>query len=107
MVGCAGAKLVLDLALTLERLDTLGVPVIGWRTDDFPAFYVRTSGLPVTHRVDDAKAAARIAREQLARGSGLVLAVPVPDVEGMDRDAAEREVDGALARADAAGVTGA
>lgn len=107
MVVCAGAKLVLDLALTLERLETLGVPVIGWRTDDFPAFYVRASGLPVTHRVDDAAAAAGIAREQLARGAGLVLAVPIPDGEGLDRDAAEREVDRALARADAAGVTGA
>ncbi|MEK7862283.1 MAG: pseudouridine-5'-phosphate glycosidase, partial [Chloroflexota bacterium] len=77
-VVCAGAKLVLDLALTLERLETLGVPVIGYGTDELPAFYVRSSGLRVPHRVDDALAAARIAREQLSRGAGLVVAVPIP-----------------------------
>src|SRR5205814_383912 len=66
-VVSAGAKLVLDLALTLERLETLGVPVVGYGTDEFPAFYVRSSGLPLAHRVNDALGAARIAKEQLAR----------------------------------------
>lgn len=107
IVVCAGAKLVLDLALTLERLETLGVPVIGWRTDELPAFYVRSSGLRLAHRVDEADEVAGIAREQLARGAGLVLAVPIPEGDGLDRDEAEREVDHALARATAAGVRGA
>src|SRR6266850_1450905 len=90
-VVCAGAKLVLDLALTLERLETLGVPVIGYGTDELPAFYVRSSGLPVAHRVDDALAAARIAREQLARGAGIVIAVPIAERDALDRREAERQ----------------
>ena len=107
VVVCAGAKLVLDQALTLERLETLGVPVVGWRTDELPAFYVRSSGLRLAHRADDAAGAARIAREQLSRGAGLVLAVPIPDDDAIDRATAEYLVERALARAAAAGVSGA
>jgi pseudouridine-5'-phosphate glycosidase len=106
-VVCAGAKLVLDLALTLERLETLGVPVIGYGTDELPAFYVRSSGLPVAHRVDDALAAARVAREQLARGAGIVIAVPIAERDGLDRSEAEAEVARALAAAERQGVRGA
>lgn len=107
LVVCAGAKLVLDLALTLERLETLGVPVVGWRTDELPAFYARSSGLRVPHRVDDALGAARLAREQLARGAGLMLCVPIPEEEALDAAEVEQEVDAALARARAAGIAGA
>lgn len=106
-VVCAGAKLVLDLALTLERLETLGVPVLGYGTDDLPAFYVRSSGLPLAHRVDDALAAARVAREQLARGSGVVIAVPIAPGDALDRREAESDVARALATAERAGVRGA
>ena len=106
-VVCAGAKLVLDLALTLERLETLGVPVVGYGTDEFPAFYVRSSGLRVPYRADDAVAAARIAREQLARGAGLVVAVPIAAADGLDRASAEAEVLRAIAAAEDAGVRGA
>jgi len=106
-VVCAGAKLVLDLALTLERLETLGVPVIGYGTDELPAFYVRSSGLPVAHRVDDALAAARVAREQLGRGAGIVIAVPIAERDGLDRREAEAEVTRALAAAERQGVRGA
>ncbi|MDP9282580.1 MAG: pseudouridine-5'-phosphate glycosidase [Chloroflexota bacterium] len=106
-VVCAGAKLVLDLALTLERLETLGVPVIGYGTDELPAFYVRTSGLPVAHRVDDALAAARVAREQLARGAGIVIAVPIAERDALERREAEAEVARALAAAERQGVRGA
>jgi pseudouridine-5'-phosphate glycosidase len=106
-VVCAGAKLVLDLALTLERLETLGVPVIGYGTDELPAFYVRSSGLRLPYRVDDAHAAARIAREQLARGTGLVIAVPLAAGEALDRYAAEAEVARAIEAAESAGVHGA
>ncbi len=104
---CAGAKLVLDLALTLERLETLGVPVVGYGTDEFPAFYVRSSGLPLPYRANDALAAARIAREQLARGAGMVVAVPIAAADGLDRASAEAEVARAIAAADEAGVRGA
>ncbi len=106
-VVCAGAKLVLDLALTLERLETLGVPVIGYGVDELPAFYVRSSGLALAHRADDAAMVARIAREQLARGAGLVVAVPIPEADALGRDEAESEVARAIASADRAGVHGA
>jgi pseudouridine-5'-phosphate glycosidase len=106
-VVCAGAKLVLDLALTLERLETLGVPVVGFGVDDFPAFYVRSSGLRAPHRADTALAAARIAREQLARGAGIVVAVPIAQADAMDRREAETEVDRAIAAAEREGVRGA
>ena len=106
-VVCAGAKLVLDLALTLERLETLGVPVIGYGTGELPAFYVRSSGMPLAHRVDDALAAARVAREQLARGAGIVIAVPIAERDGLDRREAEAEVARALAAAERQGVRGA
>ena len=106
-VVCAGAKLVLDLALTLERLETLGVPVIGYGTDELPAFYVRSSGLPLAHRVDDALVAARVAREQLARGAGIVIAVPIAERDALDRLEAEAEVARALAAAERQGVRGA
>jgi len=106
-VVCAGAKLVLDLALTLERLETLGVPVVGYGTAELPAFYVRSSGLPLEHRVDDALAAARVAREQLARGAGIVIAVPIAAGDALDRREAEAEVARALQAAERQGVRGA
>jgi pseudouridine-5'-phosphate glycosidase len=106
-VVCAGAKLVLDLALTLERLETLGVPVVGYGTDEFPAFYVRSSGLPLAHRVDGALAAARVVREQLARGAGIVIAVPVDTGDALDRKDAEAQVARALEAAERQHVSGA
>jgi pseudouridine-5'-phosphate glycosidase len=106
VVVCAGAKLVLDLAKTLEQLETLGIPVIGYQTDDLPAFYVRSSGLPVPYRVDDAVAAARIARVQLGRGAGMLVCVPIPEASALPRAEMEREIDDALAAATGAGVRG-
>jgi pseudouridine-5'-phosphate glycosidase len=106
VVVCAGAKLVLDLAKTLESLETLGVPAIGYGTDELPAFYVRSSGLKLPHRVDDAAAAARIARIQLGRGAGMLVCVPIPEANALPRADMEREIDAALAAAAAAGVTG-
>jgi pseudouridylate synthase len=106
-VVCAGAKLVLDLALTLERLETLGVPVVGYGTDELPAFYVRSSGLPLAHRVDDALAAARVVREQLSRGAGIVIAVPIDVSDALDRGEAEAEVGRALEAAERQRVRGA
>ena len=106
-VVCAGAKLVLDLALTLERLETLGVPVVGYGTDELPAFYVRSSGLRLEHRVEDALAAARVVREQLSRGAGIVVAVPIAADDALDRREAEAEVARALQTAEQQGVRGA
>jgi pseudouridine-5'-phosphate glycosidase len=106
VVVCAGAKLVLDLAKTLEQLETLGIPVIGYGTGELPAFYVRSSGLPVPHRVDDAIAAARIARLQLDRGAGMLVCVPIPEANALPRAEMEREIDAALAAAEAADVRG-
>jgi len=106
VVICAGAKLILDLAKTLEQLETLGVPVVGYGTSELPAFYVRSSDLPVPHRVDDPVAAARIARLQLDRGAGMLVCVPIPESNALPRAEMEREIDAALAAADAAGVRG-
>lgn len=78
LVVCAGAKSILDLPRTVEILETLGVPVVGYGTDRFPAFYVRDSGLPVSARVDTAVSAARLfAAHVRMGGGGMVLAQPV------------------------------
>ncbi|MED5292516.1 MAG: pseudouridine-5'-phosphate glycosidase [Actinomycetota bacterium] len=79
LVVSAGAKSFLDLPRTLEYLETQSVPVVGWQTNCFPAFYVRDSGLEIPHRVDDAKAAARLhlSRRDLQQG-GTLLVVPIP-----------------------------
>lgn len=105
-VVCAGAKLVLDLAKTLEVLETLGVPVLGYGTAELPAFYVRSSGIPVPHRVDDPQAAARIARLQLDRGKGILVTVPIPEVNALPHAEMEREIEAALDAAERAGVRG-
>ena len=90
-VFCAGAKIILDLRLTLERLETLGVPVLGYGTDEFPAFYTRRSGCPVSARVDDPDEAARVLRATWdVGGKGAVVAVPPPaDLEGAEAMAAQ------------------
>jgi pseudouridine-5'-phosphate glycosidase len=106
-VVSAGAKLILDLGLTLERLETLGVPVLGYGTDEFPAFYVRSSGLRLAHRVNDALGAARIVKEQLARGGGILIAIPVPAEVALERDQVEEALKRAIADAERDGVRGA
>lgn len=80
IVVCAGAKALLDLPATLEYLETFGVTVIGWQTDEFPAFYSRSSGLPVDVRCDSAEEVAAIwhAKQSLGLPGGLLVAVPVP-----------------------------
>ena len=93
--------------LTLERLETLGVPIVGYGTDELPAFYIRSSGLRVPYRVDDALSAARVVREQLARGGGIVIAVPIAQADAMDRHEADVQVARALEAADREGITGA
>ena len=78
-VFCAGAKIILDIALTLERLESLSVPVVGYGCDEFPAFYSSRSGFRVSARVDDPQQAARVLRASWETGArGIVVAVPPP-----------------------------
>jgi pseudouridine-5'-phosphate glycosidase len=102
LVACSGAKSILDVPATVEFLETLGIPVVGFRTDTLPLFYAAAGGPPVPHRVDDAATAARIAAThwQLA-GCGLLLANPPP--ESLDVDLLIEE---ALAEATRTGVSG-
>lgn len=92
-VFCAGAKVILDLPLTLERLESLSVPVLGYGCDEFPAFYTRSSGLRVSARVDGPQEAARILRAAWDTGArGIVVAVPPPaELEGAE-ELAQRAV---------------
>ncbi len=103
----AGAKIFLDLAATIERLETDSVPVLGWQCDTFPAFHARSSGLPVPHRVETAAEVAAIARAHWAMGGGGILVVaPVPEASAIDFERISTAVDTALAAAAAEGVTG-
>ena len=91
VVVCSGVKSVLDIAATLEVLETNSVPVLGYRTDDFPAFYLRSSGHAVGWRVDDAKqAAAVIAAHRTFANSGVLLANPIPEESEMDKQLHDR-----------------
>ena len=106
-VVCSGAKSILDIPATLEKLESLGVPVVGFATDRFPAFHVRDSGLPVPHPVRDAPEAAGVAAAVLAFGcTGMVIANPVPAADAMDRTEVERLVEDAERRARASNVSG-
>ena len=78
-VVCAGAKSILDIPKTLEMLETLGVPVVGFGTDDFPAFYLRSSGLPVSARVDNVEDAGRLVQAHGKIGGGILLTQPVAE----------------------------
>ena len=104
---CAGAKSFLDLARTLELLETAGVPVLGWRHDEFPAFYVRSSGLPVPHVVRTAEQVARVLRARSRPQTGVLLAVPIPQADALDRDQHDAALETALRAAADAGITGA
>jgi pseudouridine-5'-phosphate glycosidase len=94
----AGAKVFLDLARTVEYLETRSVPVLGWRCDEFPAFHTRSSGVALAHSVETAEEVAAVARNHWALGGGgVVVASPVPEAQAIDRDELEQWVDQALA----------
>jgi len=107
-VVCSGAKSILDLPLTLEWLETHGVPILGYQTDEFPAFYSRESGLPVDARVDAPEEAARIIRAKWELGleGGVLVTVPVPQEAELPRELAEKAIERALAAAQERGITG-
>jgi pseudouridine-5'-phosphate glycosidase len=103
---CAGAKAFLDLPRTLEVLETLGVPVLGWRHPWFPAFYTRSSGLPVPHRVDDAPTVAAVLEGRTRPRRGVLLTVPIPEADELDPSEITAAIDDALARCADDGITG-
>jgi len=103
----AGAKAFLDLPRTLEYLETVGVPVLGWRHDDFPAFYTRSSGVPVPHRVETAAEVAAVLAHRSRASSGVLVAVPIPESDALDADQLDAVLARALADCDAAGIVGA
>jgi pseudouridine-5'-phosphate glycosidase len=108
-VVCAGAKALLDLPLTFEHLETLGVPVIGYQTEDIPAFYSRSSGLRADVCAESAQDVARIvrARRELGLPGGELVCVPVPRRDELPREEAEQAILAAQALADAQGIHGA
>ena len=110
VVVCAGAKAILDLPATLEQLETLGVPVLGLRTDELPAFYSASSGLPLPWRVETPDEAAAVWRAGRGEGvrlaGGLLLCVPPPADFALPRDVIDAAIRRALARAERAGVRG-
>jgi pseudouridine-5'-phosphate glycosidase len=103
----AGAKAFLDLPRTLEYLETVGVPVLGWRHGDFPAFYTRSSGVPVPHRVETAAEVAAVFAHRSRPASGLLVAVPIPERDELDAAGLDAVLTEALADCEAAGIVGA
>lgn len=107
-VVCAGVKSILDIGLTLEYLETMGVPVLGYKTEDFPAFYTRTSGYRVDAAVDSPEEAAEILRTKWDLGleGGVVIANPIPEAFAMDEDLISEAIDTALEEAEALHIRG-
>lgn len=108
MVVCAGAKSILDLGLTLEYLETKGVPVIGYGTDELPAFYTRKSGFGVDYRVDSPVELAAMFRAQreLAYKGGMLVTNPIPEEYAMDKTVIDKAIEQALAECNAQGIHG-
>jgi len=108
VVVCAGAKAILDLPRTLEYLETHGIPVIGYGTDEFPAFYSRHSGLEVDARVETPEEVAQMAwaRAELGLPAALLVCVPVPEADELPAGKAEAAIAQAVEEAEAAGVSG-
>ena len=104
---CAGAKAFLDLPRTLEYLETAGVPVLGWRHEWFPAFYTRSSGLPVPHRVETADEVAAVLAARSRPDTGVLVAAPIPVADELDASELDDVLTSALADADADGIFGA
>ena len=108
MVVCAGAKSILDLGLTLEYLETNGVPVIGYGTKELPAFYTRSSGFSVDYRMDTPEelAAAFKAQNDMALGGGMLVTNPIPQEYAMPADVINAAIDQAVSEAAAQGIHG-
>ena len=107
-VVCAGAKSILDLAKTLEVLETYGVPVIGYGTNEFPAFFSRSSGLKLEHRLDGPAAVAEViaTHRQLGMTGGLLICNPLPAADEVPAADINPRIEAALAQAAAKGIAG-
>lgn len=107
-VVCAGAKSILDIGLTLEYLETMGVPVVGFCTEEMPAFYTRKSGFGVDYRIDDTAelASAIKAKWDLGLNGGLVVANPIPEEHQIDSELINKAIDDALVEAEEKGISG-
>ena len=105
-VVCAGCKSILDIGKTLEFLETQGVPVIGYGTDEFPAFFARSSGHRIDHRFDSPVELARVIRmeRRLGSESGILIANPIPETDGLDPVEMEAHIAAAVAEAERAGI---
>ena len=108
MVVCAGAKSILDLGLTLEYLETHGVPVIGYGTEELPAFYTRKSGFAVDYRIDSPAELAAAFKASLEMGlkGGMLVTNPIPEEFSMDPAVINKAIDEAIAQANAQGIHG-
>lgn len=108
MVVCAGAKSILDLGLTLEYLETHGVPVMGYGTEELPAFYTRHSGFKVDYRVDSPEELARIfaVQQELGFEGGMLVTNPIPEEFSMPADVINKAIDEAISEANAKGIHG-
>ena len=102
----AGAKSFLDLPRTLEMLETLGVPVVGYQCNEFPAFTVVSSGLALQHRIDDMAVLARVARTRIQMHGGMLVCTPVPANDAVPAEVMNAAIERALASAQQQGVTG-
>ncbi|MBO4461970.1 MAG: pseudouridine-5'-phosphate glycosidase [Lachnospiraceae bacterium] len=107
-VVCAGAKAILDLPLTLEYLETKGVPVIGYGTKELPAFYTRTSGLPIDYEIDTPAELAKtiFVKHELGMQGGILVTNPIPEQYSMDPKVINKAIDEAIAEANAKGIKG-
>lgn len=107
-VVCAGAKSILDIGLTMEYLETKGVPVIGYETDELPAFYTRKSGFPVNFRADNPEVVAETlaVKWHLGLAGGAVVANPIPEADELDPEMINGIIDQALAEAKEKGIKG-
>lgn len=108
MVVCAGAKAILDLKLTLEYLETHGVPVLGYQTKELPAFYTRKSGFSVDYEIDTPEELAKAFKTQHELGlrGGMLVTNPIPEEYSMDPDVINKAIDEAIEEAKAAGIHG-
>ena len=107
-VVSAGVKSILDIGLTLEYLETMGVPVIGYRTDEFPAFYTRQSGYKVNYRLDSPEeiAEAMKVKRELGLNGGMIIANPVPEEFSMDKKIIDEAIEASLKKADENNIKG-
>ena len=108
-VVCAGAKAILDLPLTLEYLETMGVPVLGYKTNELPAFYTPNSGLNLDYALKDERNAAEIIkakRENSILDGGILICVPIPKEYAMDKKIIDDAIEASLKKADELGIKG-